>query len=122
MSDPASVLPEFGDVLSAARRLPLCDGAAKLHALIARVLQTAEADGDLTSAVDALASAASSALEEDPWVQFDRAVRRFKGRPDALGSTIDTSAAAASSETADGVNATSDDLEEQGPAPVPAPA
>ena len=98
MSDPRSVLTELDDVLAAARRLPVCDGAAKLHALIARVLQTAQSGGNISSAVDALASAAAAALDDDPWVQFDKAVGRLQARPIAVSSStrLDDDAAAVS--------------------------
>ena len=70
--------PGLEDVLDAARKLPVCDRAAKLHALIAR-LQDAVDTGATTAAVaDALAAAAIDALVDDPWVQFEAAVRRFK--------------------------------------------
>jgi hypothetical protein len=78
MSEPLSVLPSLDDVLAAARRLPVCDDAAKLHALIARILQAAESGGDFPQAVDALATAASAALDNDPWVQFGKAVGRLQ--------------------------------------------
>jgi len=67
------------EVLDAARRLPVCDRAAKLHALVAR-LQYAVRTGATTATVaDALAGAATDALVDDPWVQFETVVRRFKG-------------------------------------------
>jgi hypothetical protein len=70
--------PGFEEVLDAARRLPVCDRAAKLHALIAR-LQDAVDQGTATAEVaDALAASAIDALVDDPWVQFEAAVRRFK--------------------------------------------
>ena len=77
MSGPAGP-PGLEEVLDAARRLPVCHRAAKLHALIAR-LQDAVDTGATTDAVaDALAEAAFEALVDDPWVQFEAAVRRFK--------------------------------------------
>lgn len=70
------------DVLEAARQLPVCDRAAKIHALIAR-LQYAVSTGAATTAVaEALATAAADALVDDPWVQFEAAVRRLRaGHP-----------------------------------------
>src|SRR3954468_15466450 len=76
----AALRSGLDEVLDAARRLPVCDRAAKLHALIAR-LQDAVDQGATTAAVaDALAVAAIDALVDDPWVQFEAAVRRFKDR------------------------------------------
>jgi len=69
--------PGLEDVLDAARKLPVCDRAAKLHALIAR-LQDAVDTGATAAVADALAAAAIDALVDDPWVQFEAAVRRFK--------------------------------------------
>jgi hypothetical protein len=86
MSEPLSVLPSLDDVLAAARRLPVCDDAAKLHALVARVLQTSQDGGDVPAAVAALATAAAAALDNDPWVQFSKAVGLFQDRQDALRS------------------------------------
>ncbi len=89
MSEPLSVLPPLDDVLAAARRLPVCDDAAKLHALIARILQAADAGGDLREAVDALATAASAALDNDPWVQFGKAVGRLQDLQETLRPSPD---------------------------------
>jgi len=75
MSRPSSVSAELDAVLAAALRLPVCDDAAKLHALIERVLHAV--DGGLTPAAEALAVAAAQALNHDPWVQFELAARRF---------------------------------------------
>ena len=61
--------PGLEDVLDAARRLPVCDAR----------LQDAVDTGATTAAVaDALAAAAIDALVDDPWVQFEAVVRRFK--------------------------------------------
>ena len=71
------------DVLEAARQLPVCDRAAKIHALIAR-LQYAVSTGaaTTTTVAEALATAAADALVDDPWVQFEAAVRRLRaGHP-----------------------------------------
>ena len=78
---------ELDDVLEAARRLPLCDRSAKLHALLARLQHSVETGEALAPILDALASAATEALVHDPWVQFESAVSRFKaGHPLAPAS------------------------------------
>src|SRR3954469_10543255 len=65
------------DILEAARRLPVCDRAAKIHAIIAR-LQYNVRTGTATSTVtDELAAAAADALADDPWVQFEAIVHRL---------------------------------------------
>jgi len=66
------------DLLDAARRLPVCDQTAKLHALIARLQYAAKAGETTAPVADALAAAATDALVDDPWVQFESVVRRFK--------------------------------------------
>jgi hypothetical protein len=70
------------DVLDAARKLPVCDRAAKLHALIARLQYDVRTGATMTSVADALAAAATDALVDDPWVQFEAVVRRFQSIPD----------------------------------------
>jgi hypothetical protein len=83
----SSAAVEFQEVLQAALRLPVCDRAAKLHALIARVTNAIETGSPIGPVADALASAATEALTDDPWVQFDSAARRFKaGHPLAPAS------------------------------------
>jgi hypothetical protein len=78
---------EFQEVLQAALRLPVCDRAAKLHALIARVMNAIETGSPVGPVAEALASAATEALADDPWVQFESAARRFKsGHPLAPAS------------------------------------
>jgi hypothetical protein len=78
---------ELDEVIEAARRLPLCDRSAKLHALLARLVYSVQTGDSLAPVADALASAASGALVDDPWVQFESAVRRFKaGHPLAPAS------------------------------------
>src|SRR5689334_7495706 len=70
------------DVLEAARRLPVCDRAAKIHALIARLQYAVRTGATTTTVAEALAAAAADALADDPWVQFETAVRRLKaGHP-----------------------------------------
>jgi len=66
------------DVLEAARRLPVCDRAAKIHALIARLQYFVRTGATTTTVAEALAAAATDALVDDPWVQFEAAVRRLK--------------------------------------------
>src|SRR6478672_7438952 len=66
------------DVLEAARRLPVCDRAAKIHALIARLQYAVSTGAATTTVAEALATAAADALVDDPWVQFETAVRRLR--------------------------------------------
>jgi len=88
LADPGPMVIEqprpsgLDDVLEAARQLPVCDRAAKIHALIAR-LQHALKTGATTAAVaDALSAAAVDALADDPWVHLEAVVRRLKaGHP-----------------------------------------
>jgi hypothetical protein len=75
-ADP--LLAMIDDVLRAAAKLPACDGAAKLHALVARVLGAIEQRQDPASSIEALARGAAEALEHDPWVQFERAAGRLR--------------------------------------------
>jgi len=77
------------DVLDAARRLPVCDRAAKLHALIARLQYDARTGATTAAVADALAAAATEALVDDPWVQFEAVVRRFQAVPDPLSPISD---------------------------------
>jgi hypothetical protein len=76
--DPA-VFPGLDDVLAAARRLPVCDRAAKLHALVTRLVQAHPA-GDVASAAEALADASAAALADDPWAQFAKLTRHYHSR------------------------------------------
>ena len=86
MSDQARP-SELDEVIEAARRLPLCDRSAKLHALLLRLMYSAQTGDPLAPVADALASAATGALVDDPWVQFESAVRRFTaGHPLAPAS------------------------------------
>jgi hypothetical protein len=71
---------ELEDLLAAAGRLPVCNSAAKLHALVGRVVQSIQTGGDVVPAAEALASAAAASLADDPWVQFDGAARAFLAR------------------------------------------
>ena len=65
------------EVLDAARRLPVCDRAAKLHALIARLQHAVQTGETTATAAAALAAAAIDALADDPWVQFEATVRHL---------------------------------------------
>jgi hypothetical protein len=71
---------DLEQLCTAACRLPLCDDAAKLHALVARLLEAVHTGGNVAAVADALTSAASAALEHDPWVQFEIAARAFAER------------------------------------------
>lgn len=77
MSDAVTPDVELRAVLEASRRLPLCDRAAKLHALVVRVVETIDSPTPLP-AIDTLASAALEALADDPWFQFNAAVERLR--------------------------------------------
>jgi hypothetical protein len=68
-----------------ARQLPECDRAAKLRALLARVIDV-DVQGDtqaLTTAADALATSAAAALADDPWAAFEVAARHLRSRTHA---------------------------------------
>ena len=75
-ADPLVV--RLDELLRAAAKLPVCDGAAKLHALLARVEDLIEQRQDPTSSIESLARAATEALDRDPWVQFERAAERLR--------------------------------------------
>jgi hypothetical protein len=78
--DSGLLSPELEQVIAAARRLPECDGAAKLHALVARVCEVTQAGGSIDDAAETLAAAARAALDEDPWVRFEAAARALCAR------------------------------------------
>lgn len=63
-----------------ARNLPECDRAAKLRALLARVVEVQHDTSALTAAAEALAASAAEALADDPWFAFEVAARRLRGR------------------------------------------
>jgi hypothetical protein len=77
VSDAVTSLSELDTLLAAAGKLPLCDGAAKLHALLARLTDAVQSGANVAPAARALASAATESLAEDPWVQFELAARAF---------------------------------------------
>lgn len=87
MNTANPLLAALDDLLQAAAKLPVCDGAAKLHALVARVQSVIEQEQDPLSTTEALASAATDALERDPWVQFERAAQRLLGAAGVAAST-----------------------------------
>ena len=63
------------------------EGAAKLHALVARVQSVIEQQQDPLTTAEALATAATDALERDPWVQFERAAQRLLGAASVAASS-----------------------------------
>lgn len=89
MSDAVTSLSELEALLAAAGKLPVCDGAAKLHALLARLTDAVESGVNVAAAAEALASAATASLVNDPWVQFELAARAFLDHsvPPAAAST-----------------------------------
>jgi len=77
MSERQEFLGALNAVRATAARLPSCDRAARLHALLARVgSQTDNGSAVATSATE-LVRLAVAALEDDPWVQFEKAARRL---------------------------------------------
>jgi hypothetical protein len=72
-----AIPPEFDELIAAEQGLPDCDRAAKLHALVARLLHSVRTGADPAAAAEALAAAAVAALAEDPWVRFEIAVRQI---------------------------------------------
>ena len=77
MTDAMSLFAELEELHAFARKLPDCDGAAKLHALLARLTQVLQSGGNVAPAASALAAAATASLTADPWVQFENAARAF---------------------------------------------
>lgn len=75
-----------------ARKLPECDRAAKLRALLARVTEVDEQGdaGALTAAADALAASAAEALADDPWSAFEVAARQLRLRAHPGTAHLDT--------------------------------
>lgn len=84
-ADP--LLAALDDLLRTAAKLPVCDGAAKLHALVARVQSVIEQQQDPLRTTEALARAATEALEHDPWVQFERAAQHLLAAATVAAST-----------------------------------
>ena len=75
-----------------ARKLPECDRAAKLRALLARVVDV-DVQGDapaLTAAAAELAASAEEALADDPWSAFEVAARQLRSRTHAGAVPADT--------------------------------
>jgi hypothetical protein len=85
-TDAVTFAVELEAVLFAASKLPVCDRAAKLHALVTRMRHAAETAAGAGAAADALAFAAAAALADDPWVQFQTEVRRFQSCVSTAGS------------------------------------
>ncbi len=78
MSDSTTLDSRLEEVLDAARKLPVCDGAAKLHALVTRLQDAWRSGSDVAGHARELASAARAALADDPWVQFETVVQQFR--------------------------------------------
>jgi hypothetical protein len=95
---------ELDELLAAAARLPVCDSAAKLHALLGRVVQSAQTGSlaaDVLPAARALASAATASLAHDPWVQFEAATRAFLQRSSEATPSTEPDSSAAHSQLSD---------------------
>lgn len=73
-----------------ARALPECDRAAKLRALLTRVIEVQNDASALTSAADALAASATDALADDPWTAFEREARQLQSRARAAAEPTGT--------------------------------
>jgi hypothetical protein len=76
MSDRQELLAALEAAHAAAARLPPCDRAARLHALLTRIQPTID-DSTTAASASELARAAVAALEDDPWAQFELAARRL---------------------------------------------
>ncbi|MGE0451639.1 MAG: hypothetical protein AB7Q29_18845 [Vicinamibacterales bacterium] len=75
MAHTDNILLEIETIRLAAAKLPVCDGAARLHALLGRVIAAVEKGESPQPGADELVQAAAAALEGDPWTQFERAAR-----------------------------------------------
>ena len=75
MSIAGPMIQALENARLAAARLPVCDGAARLHALLARIVTAMENEASPRDDAKELVLAAADALEGDPWVQFERAAR-----------------------------------------------
>ena len=73
-----------------ARKLPECDRAAKLRALLTRVVEVQEDTSALSAAAEALATSAADALADDPWSAFEVAARRLRTLTNPATSPIGT--------------------------------
>lgn len=78
MAGVAPITQVLENARVAAAKLPVCDGAARLHALFARVVTALENGENPTHGADELLLAATDALERDPWTQFERAARALQ--------------------------------------------
>ncbi len=87
MATSAALFAELDDLRAAAQRLPACDRAAKLHALVARVAEATRTGEQVAPAAEALVAAVTAALADDPWVQFEAAARAFHARVSSPGSS-----------------------------------
>ncbi len=73
-----------------ARGLPECDRAAKLRALLTRVIEVQHDTSALTEAAEALAVSAAEALADDPWSAFEAAARQLRSRTHPLAPASPT--------------------------------
>jgi hypothetical protein len=85
MTERQELLAALDAARTAAARLPVCDGATRLHALLTRIRPAAESSA-LAASASELARAAAAALDDDPWVQFEVAVRRLRDLAFAAGT------------------------------------
>ena len=76
--EPDPLRAALDELLRAAAGLPICDGAARLHALVTRLTSALEGRGDVGASIQAVARAAAAALDSDPWVRFERAATRLR--------------------------------------------
>lgn len=77
-SESDAVVASLAELMRAAAKLPVCDGSAKLHAHIARVVDDLTHQRDASASLATLVRAAGNALDADPWVRFERAARRLQ--------------------------------------------
>jgi hypothetical protein len=78
MIDDPKMAVAFDAVKAAEARLPDCDRAVRLHALVDRVSRSSSEGLALDDSTEQLVAAALAALADDPWVQFEHAVRRLR--------------------------------------------
>ena len=79
-------------LLELARHLPECDRAARLRALLARLVDV-DGQGDaaaVAAAADALAASAAEALADDPWTAFELAARELRLRAQGRDARVGT--------------------------------
>jgi hypothetical protein len=77
MSDRKDLLAALDLVRATAARLPPCDRAAHLHAMVVRIASSTDNGSSLAITATELARLAATALDDDPWVQFERAARQL---------------------------------------------